>query len=280
MRRFAPALLTLTAGLGFSSVALSQRVIEETLVVSDPTVASPRNWIVGAAAEVWYVSGDYVQTDNNNNKIADGNLSFTQPGGSLWVGYGDFTVLFTARSGKGDQTLTYGPGVVAAQSVTTTSEIRQKDTEIILRWLARPLSGRWVVPYGVVGYTETKFDQDETLPAGSPPWPMINTQTRHFRYTYKGPLLGIGAIFPITEMFGARVDGRIKFYDAEVTSEYGKKSGSGAGADIIVTGYMNFWRGFNLQAGIKASSLNGGEELGSAVTRGGVFGMLGYTARF
>lgn len=254
-------------------MALSQRVIEETLVISDPTVASPRNWIAGAAAEIWYVSGDYVQTDNNNNKIADGTLSFTQPGGSLWVGYGDFTVLFTARSGKGDQNLTYPSGV------TTTSEIRQKDTEIILRWLARPLSARWVMPYGVVGYTETKFDQDESMPAGST-WPTINTQTRHFRYTYKGPLLGIGAIFPITGMFGARVDGRIKFYSAEVTSEYGKKSGSGAGADIIATGYMNFWRGFNLQAGIKASSLNGGEELGSSVTRSGVFGMLGYTARF
>ena len=85
------------AGLGFSSAALSQRVIEETLVVNDPTVATPRNWIVGAAGEIWYVSGDYVQNDNNNNKIGEGNIHFTQPGGSLWVGYGDFTVLFTAR---------------------------------------------------------------------------------------------------------------------------------------------------------------------------------------
>jgi len=235
--------------------------------------------MVGAAGEIWYVSGDYVQYDSNNNKIGEGNLSFTQPGGSMWVGYGDFTVLFTARSGKGDQTLTYNPGVITPQAVTTTSEIRQKDAELIVRWLARPLSARWVMPYGVVGYTQTKFDQDESLPAGST-FPIINTRTRHFRYTYKGPLLGVGAIFPFTEMFGARADLRVKFYDAEVTSEYGTKSGSGAGADIIVTGYMNFWRGFNLQAGIKASSLNGGQEVGSSVTRSGVFGMLGYTARF
>lgn len=275
MRRIALAL----AALAFSTSALSQRVIEETLVINDPTVAAPRNWIVGAAGEFWYVSGDYVQYNSNNDKIGEGNLSFTQPGGSLWVGYGDFTVLLTGRSGKGDQTLTYQPGVITAGSVTTTSDIRQKDAEIIVRWLARPLSARWVMPYVVVGYTQTKFDQDESLPAGQT-FPTINTQTRHFRYTYQGPLLGIGGIFPITEMFGARGDLRVKFYDAEVTSEYGKKSGSGAGADIILTGYMNFWKGFNLQAGIKASSLNGGKEVGSSVTRSGLFGMLGYTARF
>jgi hypothetical protein len=274
LRRIAIAL----AALAFSSPTLGQRVIEETLVINDPTVASPRNWIVGAAGEIWYVSGNQVQYDNNNNKTGEGNINFSQPGGSIWVGYGDFTVLLAARSGKGDQTLTYEPGVVSTQSITTTSEIRQKDTEIILRWLARPISARWVMPYVVVGYTQTKLDQDETRT--DMPWPVINTRTRHFRYTYTGPLLGIGGIFPFNEMFGARGDLRVKFYNAEVTSEYGNKSGSGAGADIIVTGYMNFWRGFNLQAGIKASSLNGGDEVGSSLTRSGVFGMLGYTARF
>lgn len=276
MRRLALAFAL--AALGFCSSALAQRVIEETLVVSDPTVAAPRNWILGAAVEYWYVKGDFTQYDNNNNKVAEGDISFSQPGGSFWVGYSDFTVLVTSRSGKGDQNLTYAAGTINPASLTTTSDVKQKDTEIIVRWLARPLSARWVTPYVVAGYTETKFDVDESLPAGFI-WTINGSRTRHFRYTYKGPLLGIGAIFPFNETFGLRVDGRAKFYDAEVTSEYGKRTGSGVGGDFILTGYANFWKGFNVQAGFKSASLQGGDEVGY-LNRTGVFGMLGYTARF
>jgi hypothetical protein len=222
--------------------------------------------------------GDFTQYDNNNNKVAEGDISFKQPGGSLWVGYGDFTVLVTSRSGKGDQNLTYAAGTINPASLSTQSDVKQKDTEILVRWLARGLSARWVTPYVVAGYTETKFDVDETLPAGFI-WTINGQPTRHFRYSYKGPLLGIGGIFPINETFGVRVDGRAKFYSAEVTSEYGKRTGSGVGGDFIVTGYANFWKGFNVQAGFKAASLQGGDDVGY-LNRTGVFGMLGYTARF
>ena len=274
MRRFTLALLL---GLGLSTSALAQRVIEETLVVTDPTVAAPRNWVVGGALEYWYVKGDFTKYNSSNQKIAEGDIQFSQPGGSLWVGYSDFTVLVTSRSGKGDQTLTYEPGVLTGTSITTTSEVKQKDTEIILRYLARPLSASGVTPYVGAGYTETKFDLDETLPVGFV-WTVNSQRTRHYRYTYKGPLLGLGAIFPFNETFGARVDGRLKFYSAEVTSEYGRTTGNGTGGDFIVTGYANFWRGFNVQGGYKFASLKGGDV--GYLNRNGLFGMLGYTARF
>src|SRR5262249_6162023 len=160
---------------------------------------------------------------------------------------------------------------------STHSDVKQKDTEFLVRYLARGLSAKWVTPYAVVGYTETKFDVDETLQPGFN-WTVNGTPTRHYRYDYKGPLVGLGAIFPFTEMFGARVDGRLKFYSAEVTSEYGKTTGNGTGGDFIVTGYMNFWKGFNLQAGFKYASLQGGDV--GYLNRTGLFGMLGYTARF
>ena len=275
MRRLTLALLL---GLGLSSSAFAQRVIEETLVVTDPTVAAPRNWIVGGAVEYWYVKGDFTQYNNANQKVATGDISFKQPGGSLWIGYGDFTLLVTSRSGKGDQNLTYAAGTINAASLSTHSDVKQADTEVLVRWLARPLSAKWVTPYVVVGYTETKFDVDETLQPGFI-WTINGTPTRHFRYDYKGPLLGIGGIFPFSETFGMRVDGRAKFYSAEVTSEYGKRTGNGVGNDFILTGYVNFLKGFNLQAGYKFASLRGGEDVGY-LNRNGVFGMLGYTARF
>jgi len=264
-------------GAGFSSSALSQRVIEETLVVSDPTVAAPKNWILGGAAEYWFVKGSFTQYNNQHQKIADGDITFNQPGGSFWVGYSDFTFLFTSRSGKGDENLNYTAGTLNAAPINTHSDVKQKDTEFLVRWLARGLSAKWVTPYVVAGYTETKFDVDETLQPGFN-WTINGTPTRHFRYTYKGPLLGIGAIFPFNETFGARVDGRAKFYSAEVTSEYGKTTGNGTGGDLILTGYMNFWKGFNLQGGFKFASLQGGDV--GYLNRNGLFGMLGYTARF
>jgi hypothetical protein len=276
VRRFAIAAMAL--GLGFSSAAFSQgRIIEETLVVRDPTVAAANNWVVGGAVEYWYVKGAFNEYNGANQKIATGDIQFDQPGGSLWVGYGDFTFMYTGRSGKGDETLTYSPGAINAQSLTTHSDVKQTDSEFLVRWLARGLSARWVTPYAVVGYTQTKFSIDETLPTGFF-WTVNNSPTRHYQYTYKGPLAGIGAIFPFTETFGARVDGRLKFYSAEVTSEYGKTTGNGTGGDFILTGYMNFLRGFNLQAGYKFASLQGGDV--GYQNRNGLFGMLGYSARF
>lgn len=280
MQRFSKALAlsALTLGVGFSSLAYSQgRVIEETLVVKDPTVAERGNWIAGGAFEYWYVAGKMTQYNNANQKVAEGDLKFTQPGGSGWIGYGDFTLMFTTRSGSGDQDMTYAAGTINAASLKTTSDVKQKDNEFIVRWLARGLSTRFFTPYVVAGYTQTKFDQDETLQPGFF-WTINGTPTRQFRYTYKGPVLGLGAIFPINETFGVRVDGRAKFYSAELVSDYGKTTGNGVGGDFITTGYVNFLRNFNIQAGFKLASLRGGDV--GYLNRSGLFGMIGYTARF
>ena len=71
------ALAFALAALGFSSSAFSQgRTIEETLVVKDPTVAAPNNWLFGAALEYMYVKGSYDLYDSSTgSKIADGDIS-------------------------------------------------------------------------------------------------------------------------------------------------------------------------------------------------------------
>jgi hypothetical protein len=192
----APAMVV---GIALSSSVCAQgRTIEETLVVKDPTVATKGNWIAGGALELWYVFGKFTQYDNANNKIADGDLKFTQPGANLFAGYGDFTFMVTGRSGKGDEHLTYAPGAINAMSLSTTSKIKQTDSEYILRYLVRPLSSRVVTPYVLAGYTETKLNQDETLDNPGFFWLVNGTPTRHFKYDYKGPLVGLGGIFPFS----------------------------------------------------------------------------------
>jgi hypothetical protein len=267
-------------GIGFSSSLLAQgRTIEETLVVKDPTVATKGNWIAGGALELWYVFGKFTQYDANNNKIADGDLKFTQPGANLFAGYGDFTFLVTGRSGKGDEHLTYAPGALGVpQSVATTTKVKQTDSEYILRYLVRPLSSRVVTPYVLAGYTETKLNQDETLDTPGLIWTVNNTTTRHFKYDYKGPLVGLGGIFPFSEKFGARVDGRVKFYKATLERDTSKIDGTGTGYDFVATGYYNITQGLNLQAGYKYTKLAGGDV--GWLQRNGIFAMLGYTHRF
>src|SRR4051812_4155227 len=55
--------------VGFSTSAYSQgRTIEETLVVSDPTVAAQGKWKIGGAGEYWYVNQSYKLVDQNGNE--------------------------------------------------------------------------------------------------------------------------------------------------------------------------------------------------------------------
>src|SRR5258706_14383509 len=55
-------------GLGLSSSVLAQqRTIEDTLVVTDPTVARSGMWKIGAAAEYWATSTTLNIYDNAGN---------------------------------------------------------------------------------------------------------------------------------------------------------------------------------------------------------------------
>jgi len=212
--------LAFAVALAFSSSAFSQgRTIEETLVVKDPTVAAPNKWLVGAAVEYMYVTGNYDLYDTSGNKLADGKINFGLPGGNFWVGYGNLTANLAYRKGSGDIDRDW---TIGAKSV---DKLDQTDTELTLRYLFRTGSG--ITPYIIGGYLQTKFEERETItnfPAFV--WGykgVAGGATSSKTTTYKSPLLGGGAIFPFSDKFGARADIRLTYTKAELERADGQK---------------------------------------------------------
>jgi hypothetical protein len=260
--------------LGFSSSAYSQgRTIEETLVVSDPTVAAPGKWKVGGAVEYWWVRTNYTLVDSSGNEVGDATLTFQQPGWNVFAAYGNLTVQATQRSGEGDFTGTQG-------TITYTGPQKSTDTEFTARWL---FPTRGISPYLLVGYATTKLEQTRTITSAGT-WACSGSKTLQTNTEYKGPLVGGGAIVPFSEKFGMRADLRLRWNKGTQTENGSNTfcdngSSSGLGYDATVTGYWNIVGGLNAQLGIKFQQLNGGSEVDNWF-RTGLFGMLGYTFRF
>ena len=277
MRQLAKFLAVPALTIGITTAAYSQgRVIEETLVLKDPTVASPNNWVFGGAIEYTYVTGNYDLYDSNGDKIADGKINFGLPGGNFWVGYGDTTVNLAYRKGSGtiDRDWTVG--------AKSRDELDQTDVELTLRYLFRTGGRSGITPYIIGGYMQTKFDESETItnfPAFVWTYKGVGGgPTRTTSTTYKSPLIGGGAIFPFSDKFGARADIRLTYTRAELERDDGAKySGSGIGGGFTATGYYNITNWLNAQAGVRFYSLNGGDV--GYKNFFGLFGMLGVTIR-
>jgi hypothetical protein len=276
MKKITLAFLSLLLGAAHSGPAGAQRVVEERL--GDPTVAAARHWLLGAALEYWYVRSDHEITNASGTKIADGTIKFSQPGFNVYAGRGDFTVFATARKGDGDIDLTYAPGTLGPTQAQTNNRVEQEDREIALRWifLKRP----HFAPYVVAGYSWTDYEENETFTTPGFTWPTTGTASRRTTVEYTGPLVGLGAIVPVNERFGLRIDGRLKFYSAERRSQgLATVSDDGVGGDFTAAAYLNLVEGLNIQVGGRFSQLNGGDAVGS-VGRLGAFAMLGYIHRF
>ena len=83
MRRLGIALAVpaaLTLGISLSSSVLAQgRTIEETLVVSDPTVAAAGKWRIGGAYEYWKTHNEF-DVFLTSTEFGTATLDFKQTG--------------------------------------------------------------------------------------------------------------------------------------------------------------------------------------------------------
>ena len=270
--RFRAFALALVA-LGMSSSVLGQgRTIEDTLVVTDPTVARQGNWKIGGAVEYWATSTQLDLYNSSGTKVGDSNLKLNQSGFNIFGAYGNFTLQGTRRSGSGDLSET-------VNGVAYGGPQKQTDEEYTLRWL---FPHETISPYLLAGYGKTEVKQDLTLNTGGFVWSCTGTTSMTQTTTYKGPLIGGGAIVPFNEKFGIRGDMRFHFNKGDnVYSGTGcvNKNSSGVGYDLTFTAYWNIVAGLNAQLGGKATWLNAGTDVPDWF-KWGLFAMLGYSFTF
>jgi hypothetical protein len=255
-----------------------KRVIEEELVLKDPTVAAEKKWLVGGSYEFWYVGGPYKRFDSAGVKIADGNVSGIMNGGNIVVGYDNFTLQYSYRAGSWDIDFDY-----SSSGAHTKQKQDQGEHEVTLRYLIKPLALKHFVPYVLAGYNYTSKKDTETI-ENNFFWnytPAVAThKVKVLDRTYSSPLVGMGAIVPFNNYIGIRGDARLMFTSAEMKRDDGATwSDSGLSGAVVGTLYWNIWEGLNLQVGGKWLYLNGGDKVGYDSKVGG-FVMLGYVYKF
>jgi hypothetical protein len=267
--------LLAVSATAFGQTETERRVIEETLVLKDPTVAASSRWIMGASAEALYLNAPFTSfSSSNDGTIEKGRVKATAPGGNVFAGYGDLTVAFTYRKANGKSTLTHEPSALVPQNYTHEVQAAPNEKEFLVRWLARGLSGRWLTPYAYAGYVELSSDFADVRVDGSL-WPN-GTSSLASKVKSKSTIAGIGGIIPVTETFGFRGDVGIT-HSRQTTNYQGRPDQIGTGTGSRWTGmmYYNFAEGWNGQLGGRYEYFNGGGA--GTTTVAGVFVMLGYT---
>jgi len=274
MRQSLPAAaMAALAVLGGNALAQS-RVIEETLVVKDPTVARSQGTVFGASAEALYVNAPFKNRVNPDSTLEEGRAKATSFGGNVFAGYGDFTAQFTYRDAKGHSDLTHDPSPSEPVRYTHTVNAVPKQQEILLRWLGRSLSTSWLTPYLYLGYTRLTSDFDDVRHSGT--WPATGTDSLRSHIESKSVIGGVGAIMPVSERWGFRGD--IGFTSTKQTTDRQgdpHAEGKGTGSRWTGTFYYNFAENWNAQLGGRYEYFNGGSA--GSMTIAGVFAMVGFT---
>lgn len=251
-----------------------KRVIEEKILLKDPTVAEPKKWLIGGSLEYWYITGPYNTYNSANQKVTEGNIKGDMPGGNIAIGYDKFTLQYSYREGKFGIDSTY-----LGSGVKTHEEQNQTEHEATLRYLFS--SDKPINPYVLIGYNQITLERTTDIITSGWTWSYNDKTRRKTETVFNSGLIGIGAIVPLTKdkNIGIRGDARFLFTDAEYTRDDGYKvTGSGAGVGGTLTAYWNIFKGLNLQAGGKGQLLNGGNA--GAYSKAGAFASLGYAFRF
>jgi len=277
MKRAAWTVLAFALALPLlAPVALAQdRVIDEEIVLMDPTVSAPQKWAAGASAEAWYIAGPYKTSNAAGEIVSNGNIKGTIPGVNVFLGYDKLTLQYSHREG----TLEVDQKDVQFPTITTQSDQKQTEDEVTLRWLVK--ANKHFSPYILAGYNETALSVKTEINAASGfVYTYNGTRFLGERTTYKSGLVGLGAILPINAKLGFRADGRLLFTSAVYKRDDNRTSLSGSGIGGAMTGtvYLNIVKGLNAQAGLKGQVLNGGDV--GTYNRVGMFASLGYSQKF
>lgn len=268
-----------------SGAFAQERVIEEELILKDPTVAERGKFLIGGAADLWYVRGPLKSRAEGRNI---GTIEGSMVGGSGYLGYDNFTLMLSYKQGDFESDLNKD----GFRSVRNTD---RDEFEIKLRWmfretcfpclLVRDKKILGVVPYVMAGYNRTKLDVNRRFTTLGIVFVESGSDILLREFVYDSGLVGVGGILPFGDTgLGIRADVSAFYTSLERTTTNPAPgvnpdaSGTGIGGQAHLTGYWNIYKGFNLQAGAKYSSLNGGDA--GRYDRVGFFAQVGYTHRF
>lgn len=254
------------------------RVIEETVVLQDPTVAQGGKWLVGVSGEIVYTPTHFwtsywtLTGGLNSGTPATG----VQPGGTIYIGYDNWTLSGTYRNGS------WNTGSLdIGYSETGHIKLTKEETEITLRYLFRGTEKQPVYLYLLAGYNRIVSSYSEIIDTPNPG--VIWTTGTSFTdtSTFDMATAGLGVLIPITENqeVGIRLDGRALLGQVSGNIYLTPYSGTTYGSTETLTAYWNIWNGINLQLGGKIQFLYNVGQLNTWgwQSTGGFFAMLGYT---
>jgi len=244
-----------------SGTYAAERVMEDSLVYDDPTVAKPGKWVGGISADIYRFTSP-VAASNNSGQSVPATEKLVMPGMSGYFGYGDFTLMASYRQG---QSTTQFGSPVSNSSQTTTYE-----TEFDLRYLITPLAMKYFVPYVIAGYVNHR--ENDYVSGAS-----LNGVGEHNHLTLKGPAAGIGGIIPITEKYGFRIDERfVNANNTNVSNIYpGLNFSTHANVNVTtVTVYYNVTNNINAQIGFKSQQVH---QTNNNSTTNGAYATIGYS---
>jgi|GEM_PF-1227505 len=269
--------LSYVLATGFVLAAIStatfaaDRVVEDSLVYKDPTVAHQNQIVEGISLDYYSLAQSFTIPTTYVNLT--GTQTYQQPGISGFVGSGDFTVLASYRSGTGTVNAS-GANTSGGIAVTANANdaYTQSEYELDLRWLMTNYQTTYFTPYALVGYVGQT--RSETITATvtatnrSSSVSATNTSTSSVDSSSSTPLIGVGGIIPINQKIGFRIDAKFGF----VTATSGGVSTSYNASRLTATMYYNFADAWNAQLGARTESYSNGDQS----TTGG-YAMLGYT---
>jgi len=282
------ASLTLLAGTaaygqqlppGPAPVPGGTRVIEQDLLVTDPTVAAPRHWLFGAALEGWYVTTPnvpYTTPGLSGTQTAAGSAI----GGNITVGYDDIWAILSYRAGSFTDNVSLQSPIISQ----FTNNERTSEVELKFRYLFRDVQIGGMTPYMLGGYNFVSLDSNKTFTTPYVIWMGTGTPTFLRTNDYNSAFAGFGGILPFNRWSGVRAD-------IVAAATYGiqnntnilpafasTQTGTGMGAMAHATVYFNLVENLTLQFGVKGARLwmFNVDNYGAI----GGYANLGYIARF
>jgi hypothetical protein len=251
----------------------TDKVAEDMFIYKAPYVATRNQWALGASADYFnnMVSEALPYSVSGVTYKTTKNYSHTQTGFSAWVGYDDLSIIASYKSGRSTVDVDVpGAGTIGKSFQT-------KELAVDVRWLLRNLSSSHLMPYVLLGYSQSSND-------GS-----ANELEFQDAYSQKDRVLalGAGAIIPLNETLGIQVDVRVgsdkqKRSDSYTASPgvtlsfYSRDSSSTADfSRLSASMYYNIYEGWCAQLGAKHESYPDGA--GSSVQTTGIYATLGYS---